>query len=122
MSSPVGFEIDGKLHIAIAARRGLLQCFDVSGGIPSRAWQFQMPHEVMGSPVVSTDRERPLLFLGSKFGDLIAVDARSGEKVWRRMAGNWIDNSACIGDLDGNGLTDLAVYDIVIKECSFVKR
>ena len=111
VSSPVGFEIDGKLHIAIAARRGLLQCFDVSGAIPSRAWQFQMPHEVMGSPVVSTDRERPLLFLGSKFGDLIAIDARSGEEVWRRMAGNWIDNSACIGDLDGNEVVYVGSHD-----------
>jgi outer membrane protein assembly factor BamB len=70
-----------------------------------------MPHEVMGSPVVSADDDAPLLFLGSKFGNLIAIDARTGERRWQRMAGNWIDNSACIGELDDRKVVYVGSHD-----------
>jgi outer membrane protein assembly factor BamB len=114
VSSPVGFELDGRLHVAVAARKGLLQCFDVSGATPVRVWHFQMPHEVFGSPVVESDKEQPLLFLGSKFGNLIAVNARTGEEVWQQMAGNWIDNSACIGSLDGKNVVFVGSHDYCV--------
>jgi outer membrane protein assembly factor BamB len=111
LSSPVGFRLNGVLHIAVAARRGLLQCFDVSGEIPRRVWRFQMPHEVFGSPVVTTDTSPALLFLGSKYGNLIAIDAQSGEEVWQQMAGNWIDNTACIGEIEGRKIVYVGSHD-----------
>ncbi len=111
LSSPAGFNLDGRMHVAIAAKRGLLQCFDVSGTRPERIWKFQMPHEVLGSPVVSADEDSPLLFLGSKFGNLIAIDARTGREVWQRMAGNWIDNTACIGELNGMKVVYVGSHD-----------
>jgi outer membrane protein assembly factor BamB len=114
VSSPVGFELDGRFHVAIAARKGLLQCFDVSGTGPKRAWHFQMPHEVFGSPAVEMNAENPLLFLGSKFGNLIAIDARNGEEKWQQMAGNWIDNSACIGELDGRNVVFVGSHDYCV--------
>ena len=114
VSSPVGFELDGRFHIAIAARKGLLQCFDVSGPKLKRAWHFQMPHEVFGSPVAETNTKSPLLFLGSKFGNLIAIDARTGEEKWQQMAGNWIDNSACIGEIDGRNIVYVGSHDYCV--------
>jgi outer membrane protein assembly factor BamB len=111
LSSPVGFQLNGKLHIAVAARRGLLQCFDVSGQIPRQVWRFQMPHEVFGSPVVTTATSPALLFLGSKYGNLIAIDAQTGKEVWQKMAGNWIDNTACIGEIEGKKMVYVGSHD-----------
>ena len=111
LSSPVGFRLNGVLYLAIAARRGLLQCFDVSGPVPRRVWSFQMPHEVFGSPVVTTETSPVLLFLGSKYGNLIAINAHTGEEVWQQMAGNWIDNTASIGDIDGKKIVYVGSHD-----------
>jgi len=111
LSSPVGREMDGRFVVFVAARRGLLQAFDVSGEQPTRLWSYQMPHEVLGSPAVEEGTERPLLFLGSKFGNLVALDARTGEERWKRMAGNWIDNSACIGMLEGERVVFVGSHD-----------
>ncbi|MCG2679696.1 MAG: PQQ-like beta-propeller repeat protein [Kiritimatiellae bacterium] len=110
-SSPLGFKRDGKPHVSIAARRGLLQCYDVSGESPRRAWSFQMPHETLGSPVVADCDGRTLLFLGSKYGNLIALDAATGKEVWQKMAGNWFDNGACVGDVGGRKLVFAGSHD-----------
>ena len=111
VTSPVGRMIDGRFVIFVAARKGLLQAFDVSGPRPVRLWHYQMPHEVLGSPVVEEGTENPLLFLGSKFGNLIALDARTGEERWKHMAGNWIDNSACLGEVDGERVVFVGSHD-----------
>ncbi len=111
LSSPVGFQVRGARHIVVAARRGLVQCFDVSGARPVRTWSFQMPHEVMGSPAVAAEGSSAMLFLGSKYGNLIAIDAVTGKEAWQRMAGNWIDNTACIGDLDGEKAVFVGSHD-----------
>ena len=99
LSSPLVFTLD-KAYLAVAAKRGLLSCFDISGAKPVLAWTFQMPHEVLGSPVFADLDAKGILYLGSKYGNLIAIDAKSGKEVWQRMAGNWIDNSVCVGQLD----------------------
>ncbi len=101
LSSPTGAEVDGRFTVFLAARRGLLQAFDVSGSAPRPLWHYQMPHEVLGSPAIDADPASPRVFLGSKFGNLIALDARTGKELWKRMAGNWIDNSACVGEVNG---------------------
>jgi len=112
VSSPVGRGIGGRFLVFVAARKGLLQAFDASNGRrPTREWKFQMPHEVLGSPVVEEGTDAPLLFLGSKFGNLIAIDARTGRERWQRMAGNWIDNTACVGDLDGERVVFTGSHD-----------
>ncbi len=115
VSEPIGWTADGTDYIAVAARKGLLQCFIVDDKIPRLAWDYQMPHEVLGAPVVETGVPDPVLVLGSKYGNLIALDASTGRERWKRMAGNWFDNSACIGRLDGTnvvfaGSHDYAVY------------
>ncbi len=112
---PVGRVIDGRFTVFVCARKGRLQAYDVSGVRPALLWDHQMPHEVMGSPVLNQSAGNPLLFLGSKFGYLHAIDARTGKGVWKRMSGNWIDNSACVGTLDGEehvfvGSHDYNVY------------
>lgn len=111
VSSPVGFSHKGKRFIAVSSRRGLLLCFDVSGKKPEKSWQYQMPHEVLGSPVIMEDPENPLVYLGSKYGNLIAIDALSGKEVWQRMAGNWIDNSACVGEVEDKKIVFAGSYD-----------
>ncbi len=98
---PVGREIDGRFTVFLCARKGLLQAWDVSGKRPRLVWTYQMPHEVMGAPAVEVGTRSPLLFQGSKFGNLHAIDARSGEVRWKQMAGNWIDNAACVGEVGG---------------------
>jgi outer membrane protein assembly factor BamB len=97
--------------VAAAARRGLLQAIDVSGKVPTRRWAFQMAHEVLGSPVIITDTDPPLLFLGSKYGNLIAIDAATGKEKWQRMVGNWIDNTACIGEINNRKIVFVGSHD-----------
>jgi len=111
ISAPVGITIGGRHRVFIAAQKGLLQAFDVSAAGAVKAWGYQMPHEVLGSPAVEEGAEEPLVFLGSKFGNLIAVDARTGREVWKRMAGNWIDNTACVGELDGESVVFTGSHD-----------
>jgi outer membrane protein assembly factor BamB len=101
LNSPVGFHVDGRAYVVVAARRGVVRCFDVSEGTPRLVWSFQMPHEVLGSPVVAELPSGPRLFLGSKYGNLIAIDGVTGAEVWQQMAGNWIDNTACVGNVAG---------------------
>ena len=111
IGSPAGRPIDGRFTVFVAARKGLLQAYDVSGARPTRLWMFQMPHEVLGSPVVEEGVDDPLLFLGSKFGNLIAIDARTGQERWQRMAGNWIDNAAAIGEVGGERVVFCGSHD-----------
>jgi outer membrane protein assembly factor BamB len=101
VSSPVGREIGGRLLVFVAARKGLLSCVDASAEVPVVRWRYQMPHEVLGSPTLAAAGGRELLYLGSKYGNLVALDAATGHEVWKRMAGNWIDNSVAVGDVGG---------------------
>ena len=117
VSEPIGFYVDGTPCLAIAARKGLLQCFSLESEVPRLRWRYQMPHEVMGAPAVWSEGGQRILVLGSKFGNLIALDAGDGRELWKRMAGHWFDNSACIGLLDGTpvvfaGSHDYRVYAI----------
>ncbi len=111
LNSPVGFLIDNQLHIIVVARKGLIQCFNVSGQVPERVWSFQMPHEVLGSPVITKDTTPPLMFIGSKYGSLIAIDIHKGKELWQKMAGNWIDNTACIGEIDDVEIVYVGSHD-----------
>ena len=114
VNAPTGTRIGADLFLYVPARKGVLQAFRVSREGATAAWSFQMPHEVMGSPALWTG-DAPMLFLGSKFGDLIALDARTGEKRWHRMTGNWVDNNACCGVVAGRptvfvGSNDYSLY------------
>lgn len=111
VSSPVGFVCDDTQYVAVAARRGLVQCFAIRADGPQKAWGFQMPHEVMGAPAISLTTDPPLMYLGSKYGNLIAVDARTGKEQWQQMAGNWVDNTACVGELDGKPVVFVGSHD-----------
>lgn len=97
LSSPIVWKWKKRRFISIAEKRGRVTTFEVTTGMPHLLWTFQMPHEVMGSPAILTDNEYPLLYLGSKYGNLIAVDALTGVEKWQRMAGNWIDNTVAVG-------------------------
>ena len=111
VSEPIGFRIHGTPHVAICARKGLLQCFTVETATPQLRWTYQMPHEVMGAPAVWDQDDKPVLVLGSKFGNLIALDAATGRERWKRMAGNWFDNSACIGVVEGEPVVFAGSHD-----------
>ena len=114
VNAPVGCRFGDELLLYVAARKGMLQAFRVSREGATPVWSFQMPHEVMASPAIWTN-DSPTVFLGSKFGDLIAMDARTGVKCWHRMTGNWIDNNACCGTVNGTatvfaGSNDYSLY------------
>ena len=114
VNAPIGCRVDGELRLFVAARKGLLQAFRTSPQGASLAWSFQMPHEVMGTPAIWPG-DHPKIFLGSKFGDLICLDAKTGWKLWRRMTGNWIDNNPCCVQVDGQptvfvGSNDYSLY------------
>lgn len=111
VSSPAGRVIGGRFILFVAARKGLLQAFDATPENATPLWTYQMPHEVLGSPVVEATGDRPALFLGSKFGNLVALDALTGRERWTRMAGNWIDNSACVGEVDGESVVLVGSHD-----------
>jgi outer membrane protein assembly factor BamB len=114
VNAPIGCRIGDELFLYVAARKGVLQAFRVSRQGLTAAWSFQMPHEVMGSPAV-LEGEAPMVFLGSKFGDLVAIDAKTGQERWHRMTGNWVDNNACVGLVAGRptvfvGSNDYSLY------------
>jgi len=111
VSSPAGRMMGSQFHVFVAARKGLVQAFRVSRDGADRLWTYQMAHEVMGSPVIERDTEASLLFLGSKYGNIVAIDARTGDEVWSRMAGNWIDNTACIARVDGENVVFVGSHD-----------
>lgn len=115
VNSPTGTEINGKILVFTAAKKGLLQCFDVTDGRPGLFWKFQMPHEVLGSPCVYKTIEGELLvFLGSKYGNLIAIDAHTGKEIWQKMAGNWIDNTVCAGKIGNLNAVIAGSYDYCV--------
>jgi outer membrane protein assembly factor BamB len=127
VTAPAGRIVKGRVLVWICARKGLLQAFDVTGPQPQKIWQHQMAHEVLGSPALEAAGAAPRLFLGSKFGQLFAFDALSGKVLWKRMAGNWIDNTACVADLDGQstvftGSHDYNVYAFRAKDGEKVWR
>ena len=103
VGAPVGMILpDGRFRLFLAARRGQVLALDPApAGPPATAWSAQMPHEVLGSPALFAADGVPMLILGSKFGALHAYDARTGQPLWKRMTGNWIDNNACAGLVDG---------------------
>jgi outer membrane protein assembly factor BamB len=111
VSSPNGFYLDDTFHIVVAARKGLVQCFALTDQQPKRIWTYQMPHEVFGAPVIENNLQDPFLFLGSKFGNFVALNARTGKKEWQHMAGNWVDNSACIGQIKGQNVVYVGSHD-----------
>lgn len=114
LSSPVIYEYASRTYIAIASRRGLLQTFTLKNGKPKKEWAFQMPHEVLGSPTITLKTKTPMLFLGSKYGNLIAVNALTGIEMWKRMAGNWIDNSVCVGEIDQEPVVFAGSHDYCV--------
>jgi outer membrane protein assembly factor BamB len=111
VSSPVGRVVRGRLLVWVVARKGQLTCFDATDAVPVARWRAQMPHEVLGSPCVATADGRDLVFLGSKYGNLIAMDAWTGDEVWKRMAGNWIDNTVAVGEADGRSVVYAGSHD-----------
>jgi len=114
LNAPAGCQIDGLNYVFVTARKGLLQAFNVSGDIPLRRWTFQMPHEVMGAPALEVQGNPPTLFLGSKFGDLMAIDAKTGVRRWHRMTGSWIDNNACVASVDGRNVVFVGSHDYCV--------
>jgi outer membrane protein assembly factor BamB len=71
-----------------------------------------MPHEVFGSPVIADiDPSLSLLFLGSKYGNVVAINARTGKSLWQKMAGNWFDNTGCIGEINGEKVVFFGSHD-----------
>lgn len=114
LTDPIGFSLDGKSYVAVCARRGLLQCFDVTSETPRKVWQYQMPHETLGSPVVTTQTDPPMIYLGSKYGNFVAINAYTGQQVWQEMAGNWIDNSAATGEIGGKKVAFVGSHDYCV--------
>jgi len=115
LSTPVILEIGGRDVAIIAARKGLVQAFDLSTKPPHRMWDYQMPQEVLGYPAVDTTATPPSLFLGSKFGSMISLDAATGKERWKKMTGDWLDNSPAVGSVKGRravfgGSNDYCVY------------
>jgi outer membrane protein assembly factor BamB len=111
VSSPVGRMLDGRFRVFVAAQKGLLQAYDCTRDGARSGWTYQMPHEVLASPVIEEEGDDPLLFLGSKFGNLIAINGRTGKEAWKVMAGNWIDNTACIGEVNGERVVFVGSHD-----------
>jgi len=114
VNAPIGYTIGETQYLAIASRQGLVMTWKLTSTGASLAWDYQMPHEVLASPAVSVG-DHPSLYLGSKFGDLVALDAETGHYRWRRTTGNWIDNNACATVVAGRrmvivGSNDYSLY------------
>ncbi|OGV60119.1 MAG: hypothetical protein A2498_02245 [Lentisphaerae bacterium RIFOXYC12_FULL_60_16] len=115
VNAPAGLRIDGRFIVFTAARKGQISAFAVTRDGAEPLWQIQLPHEVLATPVCTPpDVRLPRLFIGSKFGDLVALDARTGERRWQRMTGNWVDNAACVQTIDGQTLVFVGSHDYSI--------
>jgi len=42
---------------------------------------------------------------------LIAIDARTGDECWQKMAGNWIDNTVVVGEVSGEAVVFAGSHD-----------
>ncbi|MEW6515891.1 MAG: PQQ-binding-like beta-propeller repeat protein [candidate division FCPU426 bacterium] len=110
VNSAVGFEALGRFYLAWSSRKGVVQCWQAEPGPARLVWKYQMPQEVFGSPVVQT-APAPRLYIGSKFGNLACLDALTGRRLWQRLAGHWIDNSACLGSWEGQTAVFVGSHD-----------
>jgi len=97
---PLIFKIDENPFLVLCAKKGLLLCFDISSIPVRKIWSYQMPNEVLAAPVFLSFEKQNSIFIGSKYGSLISIDAKSGNLNWKLMTGNWIDNTACTGIID----------------------
>jgi outer membrane protein assembly factor BamB len=112
LSSPVGVaQEDESLRLFVASRRGRLTSFVIRDGSCETDWEYQMAHEVFASPVLLAGADRSRVFLGSKFGQFVCLDATMGDVQWKAMAGNWIDNTACAATVDDRGLVFVGSHD-----------
>lgn len=98
MSSPR--LVDGRLYIGVQddhnARNGGLVCLDARDG--KVLWRFTTGESVNGTPAVGDG----LVCVVSVIGTVYAVDAVSGQEVWRSNLGSfcdrWVYNSPVIAD------------------------
>ncbi|MBM3334890.1 PQQ-binding-like beta-propeller repeat protein, partial [Candidatus Sumerlaeota bacterium] len=88
---PVAGLIGGGPRIYVGASDGNLYCLDGNDG--SEVWRGAFKFPVEGAPAWVAGRDDgppPLVLVGSRFGDLRAFDAASGETVWTFKTGGWI--------------------------------
>ena len=117
VSPPLAFKLNQNSYLCIAAKKGLLICFSIDDGIPLKLWSYQMPNEVLGAPSFLSYKNKGYIFIGSKYGSLVSLDAETGSENWKFMAGNWIDNTASTGIINQTpivftGSHDYKVYAI----------
>jgi len=75
-----------------------------------KIWNYTTGGSVNSSPAVSGG----VVYVGSDAGDLYALDAKTGAKVWSYSTGNmyngWISSPAVVDGIVCIGCVDLNVY------------
>ena len=96
---------DGALFVADVD--GVVHCLVTEDG--AERWTFDVESETYGGPIVFHGAEAKLVLLPTESGQLIALDAASGEERWRfeidaplRCAATVVNGHALLAGCDGN--------------------
>jgi outer membrane protein assembly factor BamB len=115
VSPPLVHDVDrdGKLEIVLGTRSARLFCLDAASGEPK--WFTTVKYDPDSSPAFAMAGEKPLVVFGggehtSGPGDnaIIALDGRTGERVWAAPAGGGVDSSPMIISLPGGKVIAVA--------------
>ena len=118
---PVAGEVGGHGRIYVGCRDGNLYCLDPRDG--SELWRRTSKFPIDGAPAFlqaaagptgggKRNARPPLVLAGSKFGDVRAFDAESGDVAWTFKTGNWVDATPAVVRLpDGGAVAVFGSYD-----------
>jgi outer membrane protein assembly factor BamB len=113
-NTPAAADIDGDgaMDIVVcSARRGI---FRINGKTRQVVWAFRWPETSMGwmcSPALGDLNGDGVMDVvagsGTPDHKIYAVDGKTGKQIWAYQAGSWLEPSAVICDLDGDGKNDV---------------
>ena len=90
----------------------------IAGRTNKISWQHQMPYR-MGGGGGSTVTAGGLLLRGEPDGNFVAVDAKTGDKLWSFQTGFGADAPAVVYEVDGEQFIAIATGGNVLQGSSF---
>ncbi|MCX8038823.1 MAG: PQQ-binding-like beta-propeller repeat protein, partial [Candidatus Sumerlaeia bacterium] len=116
---PVLGTVNGHVRIYVGCRDGNLYCLDSRGG--GELWRKTSKFPIDAAPAflgagvegqTTTGSTRSIVFVGSKFGDVRAFDAETGDRLWSCKVGHWVDATpAVVRTPDGGACVVFGAYD-----------
>ena len=105
-SGPVAADVDGdgQAEVLVGSRAHYLYCLEGKTG--QLRWSFDAGAIIDTGLSLEPTPEGVRIFCADQEGGLVRLDA-AGQVVWRFKAGDGIASAAVVGDVDGDGRSDL---------------